>query len=241
MEQGALYQLGADGQPDTVTPEQKTGAAHREKEVLSFLICPSRRAVKSYSHVCKYVNCDDISKEGCLKTDYAANSGSLGRLAVDKPSSAGDLAKYSDSHSSLWQFQDSDFDGVIYSRSQVSIGEIRDGTSNTFLLGEKYLMPENYETGTDACDNQSAFQGFDTDVHRFTYTIQSGDNRELYQPRQDRSGLYVYRNFGSCHAGSFGMALCDGSVRRVAYDIDWETVYRYLGSRNDGQVATLSP
>ena len=40
--------------------------------------------------------------------------------------------------------------GISFQRSQVSIGEIKDGTSNTYCVGEKYLSPSSYTTGTDA-------------------------------------------------------------------------------------------
>ena len=41
--------------------------------------------------------------------------------------------------------------------------------------------------------------------------------------------------FGSVHPGSFGMVMCDGSVRRIGYDID-RFVHQHLGVVDDGNV-----
>ncbi|MDO4585151.1 MAG: DUF1559 domain-containing protein [Planctomycetia bacterium] len=122
--------------------------------------------------------------------------------------------------------------GAIYHVSQVTIAEIRDGTTNTYLLGEKYLNPQLYlPTDTsNLCygDDGCAYSGGDGDNQRSTGST----------PRQDRTGYTVSSVFGSSHSGSFGMAMCDGSVHRVSYSIDAET-HRDLGIRNDGRPVRL--
>ena len=122
-------------------------------------------------------------------------------------------------------------DGVIYTVSKVSFGEIRDGSSNTYLIGERYLRPNSYfASGTadvDDGDDFGMYIGHDNDVVRSTATS--------YLPMQDRPN---YDNsssrFGSTHAGAFGITMCDGSVHRISYSIDAET-HRDLGIRNDGR------
>jgi prepilin-type processing-associated H-X9-DG protein len=42
--------------------------------------------------------------------------------------------------------------------------------------------------------------------------------------------------FGSAHPEAFNMALCDGSVRSVSYDVDQE-VHRQKGNRHDDAAA----
>ena len=38
--------------------------------------------------------------------------------------------------------------GICYRRSKVTIAMISDGTSNTYLLGEKYMNAASYSSGT---------------------------------------------------------------------------------------------
>ena len=45
-------------------------------------------------------------------------------------------------------------------------------------------------------------------------------------------------NFGGPHPGVVLMGMCDGSVHAISYDID-PTMHGRLGSRKDGEVATL--
>jgi hypothetical protein len=42
---------------------------------------------------------------------------------------------------------------------------------------------------------------------------------------------YQHGNFGARHADSYGMVMCDGSVRQVAFTID-PAVFRDSGTRN---------
>ena len=39
--------------------------------------------------------------------------------------------------------------GISYERSQVTVSDIADGTSCTFLIGEKYINRDHYADGKD--------------------------------------------------------------------------------------------
>ena len=98
----------------------------------------------------------------------------------------------------------------MYQRSQHTIGDIGNGTSNTYLIGEKYLNPVDYLTGNDPGDNETMYIGADNDINRIT----------LRPPLQDKRGLQDTRRFGSAHVGGCNMLYCDGRVEVVAYSVD---------------------
>ena len=106
------------------------------------------------------------------------------------------------------------------------MASVRDGLSNTLMLGEKYLDSDHYFDGLGSGDNETMYQGFDDDNARPTYSVPMQD-----QPGYDGGN----RVFGSAHAGGFNVALCDGSIRSLSYSIDLST-FQSLGNRQDGQV-----
>jgi hypothetical protein len=102
--------------------------------------------------------------------------------------------------------------GVMYGGSLVTIQQITDGTSKTYLCGEKYHNPAAYEDCSDYTDTEGAWTGNNDD------TLRTG----FLQPTQDQMGLRPqdYVAFGSAHSGIFQMAWCDGSVSAIAYEIE---------------------
>ncbi len=127
--------------------------------------------------------------------------------------------------------------GVFYCASHVTLADITDGTTNTYLIGEKYLNPDCYATGTDGGDNESAMIGDDIDVIRWTALSgidpQTGIIVSPYPPLQDSPGVTYVNGFGSAHANGFQMAFCDGSVQMLNYSIDPQ-IHGRLGNRKDG-------
>ncbi len=235
IEQNAVFQLGTDGNTAEITATQRSGTKVRCQSPINVFNCPSRRTAKLYFMRDYGSDCDSMSE--CVKGDYAASFGSStngfnnGANQSTNSSWASSLAA---AKNKTWK--DPNANGVIFDYGAASIGQIRDGTSNTYLIGEKYLAPEAYEaTNSTFCytDDVSVYAGCDGDNMR----VATEDNR---LPIQDRAGYEVggsYR-FGSPHAGAFGMVMCDGSVQRISYAIDGETHVR-LANRADGQPVTI--
>ena len=104
------------------------------------------------------------------------------------------------------------------------MNKIIDGESKTYLIGERYLSPDCY-LSYDCCDNDQGWdEGYDYDVNRGT----------AEPPMQDTPGVTGCMTiFGSAHVAGFNMGFCDGSVRKMNFDID-PTVHLQLGARADG-------
>ena len=221
IEQEALHGLGAQGTGVTVEAGNRT----RITTPLAIWNCPTRRRAQTYTtrdtqwfyqtpHLCDTVTVS-------VRNDYAVNGGEHWVSFGFGPDS---LAEGDDGTFAFPNPAAST--GIVFVRSQTAMAHVRDGATNTYLVGEKYVMPDYYETGQSYGDNQNPYMGDDRDVVRWT---------EL-PPRQDRAGAYYQGvNFGSAHPGGFNMALCDGSVRSLSYSID-PLVHRRLGNRKDGNV-----
>ena len=162
--------------------------------------------------------------------DYAANGGDqILSMTFEGPPGAFPPSQ------SYWNGIESSYaneNGIAYVRSQISPAHVRDGLSNTYLVGEKYLAPHNYTNGMEASDDAGMYDG---GKHHDNYRITNS------VPLQDRMGLsfswcYI---FGSPHSGSMLFSFCDGGVRTISYSIDPET-HRRLGNRRDGQIIDAS-
>lgn len=239
VEQEAMHKLGAG----LSGAAKKTALRQRVETPMEVLLCPSRRSVRAYPFV-DYnsggtggvaINYDKPTN--VARTDYAANGGSLqaspGALGI-WPSHCGNhdcgpSAVPTDAELATKARQAAGFGatGIIYALSTIQSAQVRDGLSNTYLVGEKYLNPQDYETGRDSGDNENAYIGDNPDVTRYGTT----------PPLPDRAGLVDVFRFGSAHPGTFNMVYCDGSVRTVSYSIDAAT-HRNLSNRADGQSAS---
>jgi prepilin-type processing-associated H-X9-DG protein len=147
-----------------------------------------------------------VIPETLARADYAANAGSQGfnQISAGPPS----LAE-ADSPNYPWP-DTSECSGIVFLRSAVSLLDVTCGSSNTFLVGERYINSDHYFDDRDLADNEAMYVGFDDDVYRVTAN----------PPRRDRAGLEDLRSFGSAHAAGLNMLYCDGSVRLIGYDVD---------------------
>lgn len=241
LEQMNVHALGRDGDPKTITAAQKAGAFKATQTPIAEYICPSRRRVQAYPHPIymspsgtQAWNADGGTTDKMNRTDYSGNAGDFYVNWSGGPGSLNDglnkIGFHPDSPKST---------GILFQLSQIDIAAIRDGTTNTILVGEKFLNPDNYETGMDPSDDQAAFAGDDWDACRWSHGNYTDDgnntNDQPSIPQADQQGITALLAFGSAHAGAFNVVLCDGSVRNLSYDIDMLTL-RNLCNRKDGKV-----
>ncbi|HBU38096.1 MAG TPA: hypothetical protein DEB70_09850, partial [Planctomycetaceae bacterium] len=165
IEQETIYLQGSDGSPNSWTNEQLAGAKSRIETPLSVFICPSRRPASTFSTdywsgSLRPYGSNPLSR--VARSDYAANAG------VDFPQYATGFIDLTDIDSHEWPDMTGIFTGIFGMRSQVTFAQITDGTTKTYLIGEKYLMPEHYTNGMDGGDNEELYTGFNIDNHRTT-------------------------------------------------------------------------
>jgi len=219
LEQEALHSLG-----------RGASSAQKESELtqvmqtpLRVLHCPSRRTAKLFPYVGRFALYNVGRPNLAAKCDYAGNGGTEVVEATEGPSAMTPAAF------AAYAWPDTrKVTGVFYVRSVVGIPNITDGTSQTYLVGEKHVArvphdPENRDRG----DDQTAYIGDDIDIRRWT-------DRALRRDSQSHDSLA----FGSAHADGCHFVFADGAVRLVHYGIDPE-IHARLGNRQDGQTVNM--
>jgi prepilin-type processing-associated H-X9-DG protein len=274
MEQQQLRQLGKGSTPGTTGFQEASKQLHTTP--VAGFHCPSRRPAQVYlaswpTIATEFSFLQPIAQNtGVVKTDYAASSGdsyhtatvsALGGFSYWQPGSYAEATPGASRNGPQWELNEGYCNdighqgfqsGISHYRSEITIQRIEDGTSNTYMVGEKFLGVDKYESsggtsGTDGFswgENQSAYTGFEWDNHRAAWHRLAGSGEadiEARQPAQDRAGLGAPQpevKFGSAHAGGLNMVFCDGSVRVIQYDIDYKT-HAGLANRQDGGSFTI--
>jgi prepilin-type N-terminal cleavage/methylation domain-containing protein/prepilin-type processing-associated H-X9-DG protein len=140
----------------------------------------------------------------------------------------------------------------------VNMLAIADGTSNTILLGEKWLRPDQYEIGAwmddhnlISCTDQDGLRIGDrppirdTNNNPFTgvFVPDSANNPCCDYWRDDparqpspRVGSY----FGGAHTAGMNTLMADGSVRVVSWSVN-QAIFFSLGHKSDGGAVTDNP
>jgi prepilin-type N-terminal cleavage/methylation domain-containing protein len=229
MEQQAIHDMPKDGDPGAITATQRRNAAALESKMVLGFNCATRRPstlgpADGYSPYSAN-NADAALVDFCAKSDYAGNIGPIsnGQFCSQNPGVPG----YKIHKWTVCEDQGAVIDGigVIYGTSEVELRQIEDGTSNTYLLGEKYVDPQYYDNSLDYTDLESAYSGSNDDSLRGT----------LLAPLPDTPGINLNASirFGSAHPAVFLMAMCDGSTQVVSFDVD-PIVHANAGSRGGG-------
>jgi prepilin-type N-terminal cleavage/methylation domain-containing protein len=247
MELGALHDLGlVEG---TVSSPARTEFLTRVETPIVTFICPSRRPMGIYPYLLSGAGTNGYANvtpnpPAVGRCDYAASMGEtdLQPYHIGSPVSlaVGDATPEGDPvlGTGWYGFGGHRVNGVVGLNVQVKLADITDGTSNTYMVGEKNLNPDFYMTGQAYGDNQGWDAGCTADNDRMVGLIDRSTGasklppQAVCQPAQDTPGWSDDLNFGSAHVNGFGMAMCDGSVSSISYTIDLET-NRRLGVRND--------
>ena len=209
-------------------------------------MCPSRGRSQVTPTCCGPVNTNYTPNMPMAKSDYAANFGDTnycnpsapqcGCLVSGNDTVPGNIVVGKNGSFTNWPNTER-VTGIVFARSEVTIAQVPDGTSNTYAVGEKFVDPMGYENETDSGNDWSMYSGVQDDTVRTTHY--EPDANMILTPLQDQSQVaFGNHRFGSAHAGGAIFAMCDGSVQFVSFDISPET-HRRLGSKDDGEVVSL--
>jgi len=246
LEQQAIHDMGAG-----LTGAAKLDAhAERCATPIPIFYCPSRRAAVAYpyrpQHGGSPYNASTAVLDLVAKTDYASNGGSVITTPVtvrgDKvnrnknqgpPSfEAAEKPEWVDG----FQYVAGLATGVVFAQSTIKFRDIPDGTTCTYMVGEKYRDPARYLTGEGGDDAESMYIGDNEVLSRWSVSWgqRFKEDATPSPPTRDLLGHDVGGAFGSAHPGGWNCALCDGSVRALSYDID-PKLHVVLSNRKDGK------
>ena len=214
LEQDALYRSTnmADG------PSQNVALGKLASTSLEVFLCPSRPGNILQSQSNRFVYRNATTPAWVARTDYAINEGDWISDTDSGPTS------YAQADQGNYAWTDATkVTGVSWQHGSIAISQIADGSSHTYLAGEKRAGISGLP---DWGNDQSMFSGVDIDITRWTIQPPARDGK-LDNPLE--------RRFGSAHGTGCNMAMCDGSVRFVSFSIHPD-IHRVIGNRKDGAI-----
>jgi prepilin-type processing-associated H-X9-DG protein len=120
-----------------------------------------------------------------------------------------------------------------------TFASIKDGSSNTMVLAEKFVQPKEYQ-GSGSDDDDGPFTCTEDDNTRNTGlwndpSFRDGENSWLSNPApdQDLPNRHSWGIFGSSHPAGINALFGDGSVHSIKYGVDPQT-FNALGNMDDG-------
>lgn len=126
--------------------------------------------------------------------------------------------------------------GIFWRNSKTGFRDIRDGSTNTFLVGERATIFSGVESNGVAVFGVNENQ-VSTSVYRGSLYVSGSANQPINggttAPDSYDKAVERNRGFSSHHPGGTHFVSAGGDVRFVSENID-ETTYRNLANRKDG-------
>ncbi len=189
---------------------------------VSIFYCPSRRApMQSSQFEISSTGLPDTNQYPGAVGDYAANGGQFVNSIVDNPACQGAMCS---ANSTVASGQ------IVTTLSQTRLRDVTDGTSQTFLVGEKHVPVTKYGQSGPSWGDGAIFNG---DFPRNYNRLAGLPSFNLGQGPNDLVGPW-HCKFGSDHIGMCQFAFTDGHVAAINTSVDINVLGK-LAVRNDGQ------
>ncbi|MEY4395443.1 MAG: hypothetical protein RL595_2692 [Planctomycetota bacterium] len=185
---------------------------------LTMMLCPSLRGPTKFPYTQSVPNGDRA------QMDYVGNGGTWGTW--------GNFTSAGNSLDGPLVPSPKDSAGNNQSTKTIKLSNIKDGTSNTLLVGEKYLNLKAASTTSDCNDDQGWVDGWDNDTICFVRGTAS--TNPIYPPQPHGAVGTCGSIFGTIHT-TLTTVFCDGSVHSINMNINPNT-WLYLCGIEDGQV-----
>ncbi len=192
---------------------------------LEVFYCPTRRSPPQLStqYEVSSTGLPDTQQYPGALGDYAANGGQFAGAIVDNPLCYGAMCQASS------QVNASNM--LVNSQSQTRLRDITDGTSNTFLVGEKHVPLSKFGQSGPSWGDGSIYNGdFPRNYNRIAGLPKFNLGQNLY----DLDGPW-HCKFGSYHPGICQFAFSDGHVVALKNSTSMP-ILNLLAVRNDGQI-----
>jgi prepilin-type N-terminal cleavage/methylation domain-containing protein/prepilin-type processing-associated H-X9-DG protein len=193
----------------------------------------SKQSPAAYQTQLKLLHCPGRPEFVLSVGDFAAPGGGLSDYAA----SFGTAANFDQSNGAIIPYnppisQDASGNWIYTTwRGNLNLLSITDGTSSTFMFGEKHIRPNSLRGKNE---DRSVFGGQNNSVRRMAGIAPNGDIRPL-RPANDQNGALANSSFGGPHTGVCQFVFCDGSVKSVRTSISVQALTQ-LATRSDGQV-----
>lgn len=175
------------------------------------LYCPTRREPRAYPLVRRHR--DAYGPLGA-RTDYAVSGGSSTEEGSRGNNGAGENIVIAN-------------DGVWALGKRTKLQKIIDGLSNTYLIGEKSMDILHYTTGEDVGD-RAPIAGLTDNFGAANSYVRFAAKTAV---RDIVDNCQSCHDFGSAHPSTWSVALADGSVHSMSYEMDVH-LHRALASIN---------
>jgi len=206
---------------DIRTPVYSGGNARAMRTPVATFFCPSRRQPAADRNFDNNNEAPPATAVGVAAGgDYAANAGASYMFAS------------ADDYDGAVRAADVRNAGPIHTFSRVRAGQVTDGLSKTFALGERHIPPPDQSAPASLIhwrQGDTAFFAADTPETQFRDTVEG-----LAERADDPSN----RKFGSVHPGVVLFVFLDGHVEPISHGTD-QVVLRWYCTMADGNDPTV--